>query len=83
MVFKIGDRVFAKTNLMKCSILGTIIQEHDERVNVRFDFPIRGRISDWVLRSNCMATKEKKIQSKKNKSLKKRADNILKNIGAQ
>ena len=77
MVYKIGDRVFAKTQIIRCSILGTIIQEHNEKVNIKFDFPIKGKYSCWVNRSDIIIKKTESRTTYKNIKIKSTAAKII------
>ena len=80
MVIKIGDRVFAKTPLIRCAILGTITQDHDHKVNVKFDHPIKGRISCWVDRSACKPVHVPDHVEVRNRALKKNTTSIIEKL---
>lgn len=77
MILNIGDRVFAKTDIMRCAIIGTIKQEDGDRVLVVFDFKIRGADRLWVRRVACKPVEEPKEIEVRNRKMKKHSDKIL------
>ena len=77
MILNIGDRVFAKTDIMRCAILGTIRQEDDDRVLVVFDHTIRGRGEAWVSRSLCYPAKTEDPIEVKNRKIKEQAKKVI------
>ena len=76
----LGDRVYAKTTVMRCSVLGTVQQSNDDRVLVVFDFAIRGQTQQWVQRSACKLVEGPKNIEVKNRRMKKHADRVLSDI---
>ncbi len=76
-MIKLGDRVYAKTTVMRCAILGTVQQSNDDRVLVVFDFAIRGKRQEWVQRSACQLVKPPTAIEVKNRKIKKHSDKIL------
>ena len=76
-MIKLGDRVYAKTTIMRCAILGTVQQSNDDRVLVVFDFAIRGKRQEWVQRSACQMVKPPANIEVKNRKMKKHSDKIL------
>lgn len=83
MILNIGDRVFAKTDIMRCAIIGTIKQEDGDRVLVVFDFKIRGIASCWVSRSACRAVEEPKNIEVKNRKMKSQARRVIDSLEVQ
>ena len=76
-MINLGDRVYAKTSVMRCAILGTVQQSNDDRVLVVFDFAIRGKRQEWVQRSACQLVKPPTNIEVKNRKMKKHSDKIL------
>ena len=80
MKFRIGDKVLAKTPIIRCGILGTIKQEDGDRVLVVFDHPIRGKSSAWVLRANLKLHKEIEHIEVKNRMLKNKSMKVIEEL---
>ena len=80
MKYKIGDKVLAKTQLIRCHILGTIKQSQGDKVLVDFDHPIKGNNHAWVLRSNLKTVKTIDHVEVKNNMLKAKSMNIIKGV---
>ena len=76
-MIKLGDRVYAKTSVMRCSILGTVQQSNGDRVLVVFDLTIRGKRQEWVQRSACQLVEPPTNIEVKNHEMKKHSDKIL------
>lgn len=76
-MIKLGDRVYAKTSVMRCAILGTVQQSNDDRVLVVFDLTIRGKRQEWVQRAACQLVKPPTNIEVKNRKMKKHSDKIL------
>ena len=75
MKFKLGDKVVAKTGIIRCGILGTIKQEDGDKVLIIFDHKIRGQSHAWVTRAQLKLSNppdhiEVKNRILKNKSMK-------------
>ncbi len=83
MIINIGDRVFAKTDIMRCAILGTIKQEDDDRVLVHFDHSVRGVRSLWVSRSACSPIEAPKNIEVKNRKMKSRSRRVIDSLEVQ
>ena len=79
-MINLGDRVYAKTSVMRCAILGTVQQSNDDRVLVVFDFAIRGKRQEWVQRSACQLVKPPANIEVKNRRMKKHTDKILSGV---
>ena len=77
MIVSLGDRVLVKTEIIRCRILGTVQQIHDEKVLVVFDHPMRGRREVWAHRSACQATKTKDPIEVKNRKIKNHAKKVI------
>ena len=82
-MIKLGDRVYAKTAIMRCAILGTVQQSNDDRVLVVFDFAIRGKRQEWVQRSACQLVKAPANIEVKNRRMKKHTDKILSTLESE
>ena len=76
-MIKLGDRVYAKTSVMRCAVLGTVQQSNDDRVRVVLDLTIRGRRQEWVQRAACQLVKPPTDIEVKNRKMKKHSDKIL------
>ena len=83
MILKIGDRVFSKTQIMRCAILGTIHQEDGDRVLVVFDCKIRGVDRLWVRRAACKPVEEPKEIEVKNRKMKTAARRVINSLEVQ
>jgi len=77
MILNIGDRVFAKTKIMRCAILGTIKQEDEDRVFVVFDNKIKGVDRLWVERRACEYAGKPKAPKTQNKTIKAHANRVI------
>ena len=75
--YKIGDRVLAKTDIMRCKILGTVQQIHEDKILVVFDHTIRGRGESWLSRSLCYPAKTEDPIEVKNRKLKEQAKKVI------
>ena len=82
-MINLGDRVYAKTTVILCAILGTVQQSNDDRVLVVFDFAIRGKRQEWVQRSACRLVKPPTNIEVKNRRMKKHTDKILDSVGSK
>mgnify|MGYP003141585447 FL=1 len=82
-MIKLGDRVYAKTSVMRCAILGTVQQSNDDRVLVVFDLTIRGKRQEWVQRSACQLLNPPTNIEVKNRKMKNHTDKILDSIGSK
>ena len=77
MILKLDDRVYAKTEIIRCTILGTIKQSHEDKVLVIFDHPIKNKKSAWVARANCTPITPPKNIEVKNRKMKNRATRVI------
>lgn len=77
MQFKLGDKVVAKTSIMRCGILGTIKQEDGDKVLVVFDHEIRGQSHAWVTRAQLKLSSPPDHIEVKNRILKNKAMKVI------
>ena len=80
MILNIGDRVFAKTKIMRCAILGTIKQEDEDRVFVVFDNKIKGIDQLWVERRACQYAGKPKPAKTQNKAIKAHTSRVINSL---
>ena len=76
-VYNLGDRVLAKTDIMRCKILGTIRQIHNDKILVVFDHTIRGKGEAWVSRSLVYPAKTEEPIEVKNRKIKQQAKKVI------
>ena len=79
-VYNLGDRVLAKTNIMRCKILGTVQQIHDDQILVVFDHTIRGKSEAWLARSLVFPVRQEEPVEVKNRKLKQHAKKAISKI---
>ena len=79
-VYNLGDRVLAKTNIMRCKILGTVQQIHDDKILVIFDHTIRGKSEIWLAQSLVFPVKQDESAEVKNRKLKQQAKKVINNL---
>ena len=77
MILKLGDRVLVKTEIMRCRILGTVRQIHDEKVLIVFDHPMKGRREVWAYRSACQPEKREDPIEVRNRKIKEQAKKVI------
>ena len=82
MIINIGDRVFAKTKIIRCAILGTVQQTNEERILVVFDNPIKGIDRCWVERRACHHASKPKAPRTQNKAIKAHTSRIIDGLEA-
>ena len=75
--YKIGDRVLAKTDIIRCKILGTVRQIHDDKIFVVFDHTMRGRRESWVSRASVYPVKIEDPIEVKNRKIKEHAKKVI------
>ena len=75
--YKIGDRVLAKTDIIRCKILGTVRQIHDDKIFVVFDHTMRGRRESWVPRASVYPVKVEDPIEVKNRKIKEHAKKVI------
>ena len=76
-VYKLGDRVLAKTDIMRCKILGTVRHIHEDKILVVFDHTIRGQDRSWVSRSLVYPSKTEEPIEVKNRKIKEQAKKVI------
>ena len=77
MIINIGDRVFAKTKIIRCAILGTVQQTNEERVLVVFDNAFKGVDRCWVERCACQHAGKPKAPKTQNKAIEAHTNRII------
>ena len=78
--YNLGDRVLAKTDIMRCKILGTVRQLHEDKVLVVFDHPMRGVDRSWVSRALVYPTKIEEPIEVKNRKIKEQAKKVIQGL---
>lgn len=75
--YKLGDRVLAKTDIMRCKILGTVRNIHEDKILVVFDHTIRGQDRSWVPRSLVYPSKTEEPIEVKNRKIKEQVKKVI------
>ena len=79
MEIKINDNVVVQSPLIRCKLLGTVINIQGTTYTIRLPFPIKGEQYIQIERNgaNILPIKEKKKQKTENKQMKKASSTIV------
>ena len=77
---KINDKVLARTHLMRCRLVGTIIAIDGEQYTIKLTFPIRGEDIARVSRADLELIPEKETKVTTNHKIKKESNRIIEHL---